>query len=112
MKHWIYARGLAAGALLALVLAMPVQAADAPSGHGIYALRCSDNEQLRIIFSAEERRAVVERIRRPNVTLQQADASEGYRFTRGDRYELSGDLQQIRWRVGSAEPLVCHRGER
>ncbi len=112
MKKWSFARGLAAGALVVCLLAMPAQAGESPSGRHIYAFRCSDNEQLRIMFNSEQRRAVVERIRRPNVTLQQADSNEGYRFTRGDDYELSGDLQQIRWRVGSAEPLVCNRGER
>lgn len=116
MKNWSYPRGLAAGALLALAMAAltPAQADDAvvPNGHGIYAFRCSDNEQLRIMFNADRRRAVVERIRRPDVTLEQADAQSGYRFTRGDRYELAGNLQEIRWRAGTAEPLICHRGER
>jgi hypothetical protein len=116
MQNWSHARGLTAGALLALAMTAvtPAQAdvGTVPNGHGIYTFRCSDNEQLRIMFNGERRRAVVDRIRRSDVVLEQADAQSGFRFTRGDRYELSGDLEQIRWRVGNAEPLVCHRGER
>ncbi|MFT3729126.1 MAG: hypothetical protein QM759_14990 [Terricaulis sp.] len=114
MKVVSYARALTAGALTILAVSMPGAAEQSavPSGHSVYAFRCSDNEQLRVIFNADQHKAFVARIRRPNVTLDQADATEGYRFTRGDHYELTGNLEEIHWRVGSAEPVVCHRGER
>src|SRR5262249_37166985 len=103
----------AVGAFVALALASTAQAemAALPGGHGAYAFRCANNEQIRIIFNQERHTVVVGRIRRPDVTLQQADAQTGFRFRRDDAYELAGDMQQMHWRVGSGEPVVCYRGE-
>lgn len=97
-----------------LLAAAPVHADESavPTGRGAYVFRCSDNEQLRILFNANDHRAVVRRIRRATITLQQVDASDGFRFTRGDNYELVGNTEQISWRAGGAQPIVCHRGER
>ena len=104
-----------AGAMLvALALTQaPAQAemSALPSSHNTYEFRCTNNEQLRVTFNADRHTAFVGRIRRPSVTLHQTDAASGFRFTRGD-YELSGDLQEIRWRAGSGRPVVCVRGER
>lgn len=114
MKNGVHRGWLAAaGALMAVALTATAQAemAALPTSHGAYAFRCANNEQLRVIFNASRHTAVVGRIRRPNVTLQQADAAGGYRFTRADTYELTGDMQQMHWRVGSAAPVVCYRGE-
>lgn len=115
MKAVNYLTAAALAVLSTVALSAPAGADNSavPNQRGaVYAFRCTDNEQLRIIFNAERHRAVVGRIRRPDVTLEQADASAGYRFIRGDAYELTGNLQEVRWRVGTHEPIVCHRGER
>jgi hypothetical protein len=79
------------------------------------AITCSNDTVLRIIFDEEEGVATVVRFRRPTIRLQRApveegaSAEEGFRYVRGETYELRGAMSQVRWRVGRGE-WVCTRG--
>lgn len=90
-------RILAAGLLLAMMMAPAANAAD----YNTY--RCSNSTVLRVIFNEERGTATVVPFGRPSIRLTRADASgEGFRYTRGNR-ELRGSRQEVVWRSGRAE---------
>lgn len=63
------------------------------------------NATLRVIFDASDNTAVVARIRKPNIRLQRAESDgENFRYVRNNgTHELTGNAEQVRWRVGRAE---------
>ncbi len=94
---------LAAAALLA---AMAAPAAGAESTRTLRTFYCpASNTTLRIIFDSSDNTATVTRIRQPNIRLQRADGEgENFRYVRPRRntHELTGNMEQVRWRVGNA----------
>ncbi len=66
--------------------------------------RCSNSTMLRVIFNDERGTATVVPYGRPSIRLQRAagDATN-FRYARRSNYELSGNLQEVRWRAGQAE---------
>ena len=95
--------GLAAAALMASVAAPAIAAERTRTVH---TFTCpSTNTTLRVIFDTSDNTATVTRIRQPNIRLERADPQAGdeFRYVRSNnRHELSGNLQQVRWRVGQA----------
>jgi hypothetical protein len=63
------------------------------------------NTTLRIIFDSSDDTALVTRIRQPGIRLRRAEGEgENFRYVRPGRntHELTGNMQQVRWRVGNA----------
>jgi hypothetical protein len=94
---------LAVGVLLA---ASAASAASAESTRTLRTYYCQgSNTTLRIIFDASDNTADVNRIRQPTIRLRRAQGEgENFRYVRPGRntHELTGNMQQVRWRVGNA----------
>jgi len=95
--------GLATAALAA-VMAAPAIAND--HTRTVRSFTCpATNTTLRIIFDTSDNTATVTRIRQPNIRLERVDpqGDDEFRYVRSNhRHELSGNQQQVRWRVGQA----------
>lgn len=73
------------------------------------AFQCSNSTVLRVIFNRERGTATVVPFGRPSIRLQRADGGNGgFRYTRRDSHELRGNMQEVQWRVGSAQ-RTCRR---
>jgi hypothetical protein len=77
-----------------------------PDGPFVY--YCTDDRVLRVVFDSERRTATVTQYGRAPSRLQLQTGGSAFRFARGG-YELSGTVTEVRWRIGSADPLVCTR---
>lgn len=95
-------------ASVALALALSVVPATAAERR-YQSYTCSTNTVLRVIFDDANNTATVNRIRQPTIRLRKADGGDGFRYTRGETYELSGNGEQVTWRVGRAQ-WPCRRG--
>ncbi len=93
---------LAAAALLAL-------SAASASAQSYRTYRCSNSTALRVIFNDERGTATVVPFGRPSIRLTRVSvAGAGFRYTRNDSHELSGNREEVRWRAGSAT-WTCRR---
>ena len=100
-------RRLIFASMFALATALSVAPATAERHY--YSFTCSNDAVLRIVFDDDHNAVAVNRFRGPAVRLTKADGGEGFRYVRGDNYELTGSLQQVQWRVGHAQ-WTCPRG--
>lgn len=94
---------LAIGALLAVSAAPTASAEDARTLRTFYCQ--GSNTTLRIIFDSSDNTARVTRIRQPTIRLRRAESEgENFRYVRPgrDTHELTGNMEQVRWRVGNA----------
>src|SRR5262245_55679662 len=100
--------GAFAAAALFAALATPATAEE--HTRTVHTFNCpGSGNTLRIIFDSSNDTAIVTRMRQPNVRLQRAaSAGEGFHYTRSSNtHELTGTLQQVRWRVGNST-WDCH----
>lgn len=94
---------LAIGALLAVSAAPAASAEDTRTLRTFYCQ--GSNTTLRIIFDSSDNTARVTRIRQPTIRLRRAEGEgENFRYVRPgrDTHELTGNMEQVRWRVGNA----------
>ncbi|ANP47023.1 hypothetical protein [Candidatus Viadribacter manganicus] len=78
------------------------------SADGYRTYQCSNSTVLRVIINDD--RATIVPFGRPSIRLQRVEASgTDFRYARRRSHELSGNDQQVQWRVGSAE-WTCRRG--
>lgn len=92
-------------------LATALSVAPATAERHYYSFTCSNNTVLRVVFDDDHNSVAVNRIRQPVVRLTRANGGEGagFRYARGDTYELTGTLLEVQWRVGHAQ-WRCRRG--
>jgi hypothetical protein len=101
-------RGLIFASMLALTTVLTVASATAERRY--YAFTCSNNTVLRVVFDDDHNGVAVNRFHAPVVRLTKAEGGEGgFRYVRGDSYELTGSLEEVQWRVGRAQ-WSCPRG--
>lgn len=83
------------------------------TGHslvGTITFRCRNQTVMRITFDPGDRTATVRQFGRPPISVRQTPASLGFRYAREGSYELTGTSNEVRWRVGSGQSLICDRG--
>jgi hypothetical protein len=97
--------------ILAAAAALFALGAAPATGTEYYSYRCSNSTVLRVIFNEERGAATVVPYARPSIRLTRAEATGGgFRYTRRTTHELSGSLEEVRWRVGQAEWTCRHGG--
>src|SRR5262245_46866494 len=100
-------------AVAALLVASMGPAAGAERTRTLHTFVCpGSNTTLRVIFDSGDNTALVTRIRQPSIRLQRAGGEgENFRYVRPGRntHELTGNMEQVRWRVGNAA-WDCHAG--
>ena len=93
-------------AVAAVLVAFTAPAAGAERTRTLHTFICpGSNTTLRVIFDSSDDTAVVTRIRQPSIRLRRAQGEgDNFRYVRPGRntHELTGNLQQVRWRVGAA----------
>lgn len=77
-----------------------------PDGPFVY--RCTDDRILRVVFDSERRIATINQYGRAPTRLNLATGGTNFRFARSG-YELTGTTTEVRWRIGSGDPMVCSR---
>lgn len=100
--------GAFAAAALFAALAAPATAAE--HTRTVHTFTCpGSGNTLRIIFDSSSETAIVTRMRQPDVRLRRAASSgDDFHYTRGNNAnELTGNLQQVHWRVGNST-WDCH----
>lgn len=96
--------------ILAAALLFALYASPAPAQTVLRQYRCSNSTVLRVLFDSEGGTATVVPFARPSIRLTRAEGNgESFRYVRRDTHELSGDSQQVTWRVGRAQ-WTCRRG--
>lgn len=84
----------------------PQTAVAMPDGPFVY--RCTDDRILRVVFDSERRIATINQYGRAPTRLNLATGGTNFRFARSG-YELTGTTTEVRWRIGSGDPMVCSR---
>lgn len=99
--------------LLVGVLALSACATPEPTASGernrrAFAFHCENGEDLRVIFDEADRLAIVTRIRRPSVTLQLANESNGqFRYNGTEGRYIEGTRSEITWAYGGGRSTTC-----
>jgi membrane-bound inhibitor of C-type lysozyme len=90
-------------AISALVSAATADAAGAKPIKAKYL--CSKGQSLKVVFQGS--RAIVTPKGGKTITLRQAMAADGFRYSKG-KYSLRGRGDDATWTTGRGKPLGCH----
>ncbi|WP_395645187.1 hypothetical protein [Terricaulis sp.] len=99
--------------LLVSALALSACATPTPTASGernrrAFSFQCDSGEHIRIIFDENDRTATVVRIRRPSVTLQLANESNGvFRYNGSEGRYIEGSRSEVVWAYGGGRSTAC-----
>lgn len=95
--------------ILAAALLFALSATQATAATTYRTFRCSNSTVLRVIFDNEAGTATVVPFGRPSIRLRRAESGgERFRYVRRNTQELSGTMEEVEWRTGSAR-WTCRR---
>src|SRR5262245_45046879 len=96
--------------LMLVMAAIGALGAAPASAQNYQTYRCANSTVLRVIFNEQRHTATVVPFGRPSIRLVRANGNDGgFRYTRRDTHELSGNAQEVQWRAGTAQ-WTCRRG--